>query len=407
MEGFTMSDKHRLVVQIGRNAPSLGWSLAAFSDIASDELQVMFVGDQQCQEDLHFKRVQAWLGNNWSTMYELNPDERSVFTPPRCQHSVDYEINTIPPLNELDPGHSFKLNPLDIIDVRPGTKQVSQMLVYEAVTLFGSRARLAYSDPHSREVINIQNGEILVELSSDRFTLCEYLWLIHNGPVVFDDPPSINLDEEVFAELNAQIPDPDQREWRNRLHQSLCAMLEEDHVNRAIILERATAAVCSDVLEGEWGLNVKFFDPSLEERKFRLRSTQWNRWLMQEEKRCEQEEQPLPTEEEMKAEWKESLEPYDPKSLVEEAFRHEIDVIGYVQDRLFLISCKDHPNPDGIWAEIGNVHLRLRKQFKAVNGHAIIVTGVPMGEEYQAYADRLEVHTCSILELPRLLRSLV
>ena len=417
----------RLVVQIGRNAPSLAYSLATFSKKVS---KVIFLGDEQSIDGPDYNRVKAWLSNGWSNLYGLSSDERNVFSLPVLSNdysTLEMEIPTQDILQQKDFDNFFNGDGNDMFDIRPGAKLVSYMMTKEATSLDRAGRKIAwlvYTDPHSFEVINVRSGEIIGEAPIDRMSLNDYLWLSHHGPATYDAPPLIELNETILEQLYSSFQfdftDCEKGEWRNSLYKSLCNMLVELDENtkyraennrlsrreRADIIEKATAAISNTILQGDWGLNVKKFSPTRDERKKRLVDAERGDYIREEKKRLKRTGKSIPSNNQLTKQWCKIKEPYDPARLIKKAHRHEIDSVGYVDGRLILISCKDVFNSDTIEAEIGEMKSRLRDQFNSPDGVVIIVTGIPMGEEFENIAEELEVLTCSITKLPTILRSL-
>jgi len=419
--------QYRLIVQIGTNAPSLAYTLATFNKKVSE---VIFVGDKITIDRPEFSRVEAWISNGWSNLYELSPDERSVFSLPVLSNDYSSIVKLIPPQDKLrneDFGRFFDEDGNDMIDIRPGAKLVSYMMTREATSLDRAGRKIAwlvYTDPHSFEVIDVRTGEIIGEASKDRMSLNDYLWLSHHGPATYDAPPPIELNEttleELYSSFRFDLSNDEKGEWRNSLYKSLCKMLvgldekikhraENNCLSRrerADIIEKATAAMSDTILQGDWGLNVKTFSPTKGEREKRLVNAERGDYIQKEIERLKQQGKSPPLFDQLCNQWNKIKEPYDPSRLIKTAHRHEIDSVGYVDGRLFLISCKDVFNSETITTEIGEMKSRLRDQFNSPDGVVIIVTGIPMGDEFENIAKELDVLTCSITKLPTLLRSL-
>jgi hypothetical protein len=392
--------------------------------------EVIFLGDEQSIDGPDYHRVKAWLSNGWSNLYELSPDERHVFSLPVLSNdysSLEKEIPTQDILRMKDFDNFFNEDGNDMFDIRPGAKLVSYMMTREATSLDRAGRQIAwlvYTDPHSFEVINVRSGEIIGEAPIDRMSLNDYLWLSHHGPAAYDAPPPIELNEttleQLYSSFRFDFPDREKGEWRNSLYKSLCNMLvgldektkyrvENNSLSRgerADIIEKATAAISDTILQGDWGLNVKKFSSTRDERKRRLVDAERGDYIQEEKKRLKRKGKPIPSNNQLRKQWYKIKEPYDPARLIKKAHRHEIDSVGYVDGRLILISCKDVFNSDTIEAEIGEMKSRLRDQFNSPDGVVIIVTGMPMGEKFENIAKELDVLTCSITKLPTLLRSL-
>ena len=437
----------RIVLQMGNNGPSLGIALKMATGI--EEIKsTLLIGDEICRNSQSMQRIVAWIAGAWSSVYDLSVDETEAFSPPIFTQPLELQLHTVPPPSEFSLNLDIPLRSTDVIDVRTGTKPMSMLLTNQGLD---ADSNIIYSDIKRGGFLNLETGQMFLP-NAPHLSLMEHLWLSHHGPVLGTMIPDISNEwksEELREIANRMSSNNSRRtisDSRNEFAAKLYEILDmkpplelivprdssnfkletqwlrsNKHDTFAEALEILTAGICSQTIECEWRMNVRFLDPTAVGsgddigRKDRFRkSAPPNLHLTEQLNNLEsgQPTQPL-------REWRiENVVPsYDSQRIVDDefpgCFMHELDVIGYDQGKMYLISVKNKwvisegdEERQGLYEELNQMLLRHRYQLNSHNCECILVTGMPISDRLKEVADEMGVHACFVLDLPELLKNI-